>query len=51
MEHQGGVGCIEIGGYGLGGLAGLFGVQVHVLFVGTCVLRNNNSISLKDLNK
>jgi hypothetical protein len=51
MERQDGVGCIEIGGYGSGGLAGLFGLQVRVPSGGTCVLQKNIGISINDLNK
>ena len=50
MEHQGGIGWIEIDGYGFEGLTDLFRVQVQLLSRGTCILQNTG-ISFNDLNK
>ena len=45
MEHRDDAHCIKIGGYGVGGPAGLFGSQVHVLSMGICLLQKNTGIS------
>jgi hypothetical protein len=50
-DHQDVVGGKEIGGYGSGGLAGLFGVQVHLLSGGTCALQKNICICINNSKK